>query len=312
MQKFRYNFLFVLGLVLVFGAATEIFSQNNKANKNAGILTVKTSPQSYPVKVDGQVIGMSGTTSEAVFYITPGEHVVEVEGPGGQKFTKTINFTKGVKHCVCLKVVDTVTKRPCPYDIYVQGPDKVVEGDKIYFKAFNKVTSGAIPVNYLWSVLPSAAAIIDGLGTDTISIDTTGLGGQQIRATLDVNDGVYDEKCKQRIDVTPTQVDIIEKPKVITCDIFEIGPFDDAKARFDNCVITLQNTPDAQLYMIFYQGTAPRSPKVEALQKRTLDYLVRTRGVDPSKIVITKWGNRPKTSVEIFIVPPGAQTPFPQ
>ena len=314
MKKIRYNFLFVIGLVLVLGTTTAVFSQN-KQNKNAGILTVKTSPQSYPVKVDGQVIGMSGVGSDAVFYLAPGNHTVEVEGPSGQKFSKTINFVKGQKHCICLKVVDTVTKRPCPYDIYVQGPDKVVEGDTIYFKAFNKVTTGAIPVNYVWNIASSNATIESGQGTDTISVLTKDLGGQAIRATLDVNDGVYDEKCKQKIEVTPTQVDKIVEPKSYRCDIFESGPFDDTKARFDNCVIELQNNPDSQLYVIFYQGTDKASIaryQVEKLQKRTLDYQVRTRGVDPSRIVMTKWGTRPKTTVEIWIVPPGAQPPVPQ
>ncbi|CAN5377549.1 hypothetical protein BH10ACI1_BH10ACI1_28940 [soil metagenome] len=313
MQKIKYNFSLIIGLVLIFGATTAVFSQN-KQNKNSGILTVKTSPEAYPVKVDGQVIGMSGVSSEAVFYLTPGNHLVEVEGPNGQKFTKEINFVKGQKHCVCLKVVETTTKRPCPYDIYVQGPTKYVDGDTIYFKAFNKVTTGAIPVNYVWNVSPTPATITDGLNTDTIAVLVKGLNGQQIRVTLDVNDGVYDEKCKQKID-TKTDAETIVIPKAYRCDIFEFGPFDDAKARFDNCVIELQNNPDAQLYIIFYQGTDRTSTTrntVEKLQKRTLEYLVRTRGVDPSRIVLTKWGTQPRTGVEIWIVPPGATQPVPQ
>ncbi len=310
MQKIRYNFLFVIGLVLILGASGAVFSQS-KLSKNSGILTVKTSPQSYPVRVDGQVIGMSGVGSEAVFYLTPGDHTVEVEGPNGQKFTKTINFVKGQKHCVCLTVVERTTTRKCPYDIYVQGPDKYVKGDTIYFKAFNKVETGAIPVNFAWAVFPAAATIVDGLNTDTIAVSTRDLNGEQIRATLDVNDGVYDEFCKQRIE-TKTDNEPFKEIKPLQCDIFEAGSPDEDKARFDNCVIQLQNYPDAQIYLIFYEGTAKNSKKVEALQKRTLDYLVRTRGVPPNRIVMTKWGTRPKSTVEIWIVPPGAQPPVPQ
>lgn len=312
MRKFRYNFLFVIGLFLMFGTATAVFSQS-KQNKNSGILTVKTSPVSYPVKVDGQVIGMSGVGSEAVFYLTPGNHTVEVEGPDGQKFSKTISFVKGQKHCICLKVIENVTKRPCPYDVYVVGPDKVTEGTKVYFKAMNRVAS-LIPVNYLWSVSPSTVSIVSGLQTDTIEVDTTGLGGQIIRANLDVNDGVYDETCKQTT-FAPTEIERLPKeepPMSYRCDIFESKAFDDDKARFDNCVIELQNRPDAQIYIILYQGTDRRSISADRLSKRTLDYLVRTRGVDPSRIVITKWGNRPKTTVEVWIIPPGAQPPVPQ
>lgn len=310
MKKIRYNFLFVVGLMLILGASSAVFSQS-KLNKNSGVLTVKTSPLSYPVKVDGQVIGMSGTSSEAVFYLTPGEHLVEVEGPNGQKFSRRINFEKGKKHCVCLTVVEKVEKERCPYDVIVQGPAKYVKGDTIYFKAINRVKEGAIPVNFAWSVFPATAAIIDGLNTDTIAISTKDTNGEQIRVNLDVNDGVYDEFCKQTIP-TKTDNEFIEEKKPFRCDIFEVGPFDEDKARFDNCVIQLQNIPDAQLYIILYQGTDRRSQNADRIGRRTLDYLVRTRGVDPSRIVITKWGTRPKTSIEIWIVPPGAQPPVPQ
>lgn len=308
MQKMKYNFLFVIGLMLFLGASSAVFSQT-KLNKNSGILTVKTSPQSYPVKVDGQVIGMSGVNEEAVFYLTPGSHTVEVEGPGGQKFSKTINFEKGKKHCICLTVVESVKKTRCPYDIYLQGPAKYVKGDTIYFKALNRVTDGAIPVNYAWSVLSAGAKIIDGLNTDTIAVSTNDVTeGEQIRVSLDVNDGVYDEFCKQTIP-TNTEAEIIKPKEPVRCDIFESGPFDEDKARFDNCVIQLQNYPDSQLYIIVYEG---RGITADRLGRRTLDYLVRTRGVDPSRIQIVKAGTRPKTSVEIWIVPPGAQTPVPQ
>ncbi len=41
----------------------------NKRPKNTGILTVKTTPIAYPVRVDGQVVGMSGVDTAAEFYL---------------------------------------------------------------------------------------------------------------------------------------------------------------------------------------------------------------------------------------------------
>jgi hypothetical protein len=180
----RASFLFVVGLILILGASAEVFSQNRQS-KNSGILTVKTSPQSYPVKVDGQVIGMSGVGSEAVFYLTPGEHLIEVEGPDGQKFSRTINFERGKKHCICLTTVERTVSKRCPYDIYLEGPAKYVKGDTIYFRAFNRVSDGAIPVNYAWSVATAGATIIDGLNTNTIAVSTKDVTeGEQIRVSL--------------------------------------------------------------------------------------------------------------------------------
>lgn len=310
MQKIRYNFLFIVGLMMILGLATTAFSQ--KRPKNTGILSVKTSPQSYQVRVDGQVIGMSGVGSAAEFYLAPGYHRIEVEGPNGQTFSKEMDIRKDTRNCICLKVNEIVDKRPCPYNIVVDGPDKVQEGDLITFSSRNLVTEGTIPVNYKWSV--SGGTITSGLGTSSITVDTKGMGGQMVRAVLDVTDDVYGSTCFQKNEV-PTNVEKLiepEPPKPFQCDIFESRSFDDDKARFDNCVIQLQSSPDSQIYIILYQGTEKRSISADTLSKRTLDYLVKTRGVDPRRIVITKWGNRPRTTYEIWIVPPGAQPPVPQ
>ncbi len=92
-------------------------------------------------------------------------------------------------------------------------------------------------------------------------------------------------------------------------------PFDDDKARLDAFAIELQNHPDAQGYVILYQGTdkvSKRSRNADKIGKRTLDYLVKVRGVDPRRIMITNWGTRPKTRYELWVIPPGAQPPVPQ
>jgi len=68
--------------------------------------------------------------------------------------------------------------------------------------------------------------------------------------------------------------------------------------------------------MIIYQGTDKISMtrnSYDKLSKRTLDYLVKTRGVDPRRIQIIKGSStRPKTAYEIWFVPPGASLPVPQ
>ncbi len=87
--------------------------------------------------------------------------------------------------------------------------------------------------------------------------------------------------------------------------------FDDDKARLDNYANALQNRPDSQGYIIMYQGPKVGRKTVEAdrMAKRSLDYLVKVRGVDPRRIVITNGGNREATMGDLWIVPPGAQPP---
>lgn len=313
MRNIRYNFLFVFGLVLTFGLTTA-FAQNTKRPKNTGTLTVKTSPVAYPVKIDNQLLGMSGVDTPAEFYLPPGLHQLVVEGPNGKNFTKEIEIRKDVKNCVCLKIIEEVTTRACPYNIKLDGPERVIEGDMITFATINLVTEGAIPVNYNWTVLPSNLNIT-GLRTPSITVDTKGMGGQTITADLDVSDGVYDATCRQRISV-PTIVERLpESPKPRRFDEFESSAFDDDKARLDAFAIELQNNPDSQGYIIMYQGTdkaSARTRKVEVLSKRTLDYLVKSRGIDPRRIQIVNWGTRQKTTYDLWIIPPGAMPPVPQ
>lgn len=309
MQKFRYNFLFVIGLVLIFGTASTVFCQKDKRMKTMGMLTVKTSPEAYPVRVDGEVVGMSGVGEGALFYVTPGKHLVEVEGANNQKFSREYEFRKSEKNCVCLKVIKTEFKRACPYNIVVDGPERVLAGDIITFSSRNLYEGeGAIPVNYKWTV--TGGTITSGLGTSSITVDTRGMGGKTIRAYLDVTDDVYGATCMQKNEIE-TSVDEEIIPKAYQCDIFEAKNRDDIKARYDNCVIRLQETPNSQIYVILYQGTDKGSPKADLLSKMTLDYFIKSRGVPPGQIVLTKWGTRPRTTVEVWIVPPGAQPPVP-
>jgi len=303
----------MFGLILTFGLTTAFAQQNGKRPKNTGTLTVKTSPVAYPVRVDNQVIGMSGVDTPAEFYLAPGMHQLEIEGPNGKKFSKEIEIKRDIKNCICLKIVEEVTTRACPYNIKLSGPERVIEGDLITFMSDNIGVDPTVPVNYNWTI--SSGTITSGQGTPSITVDTRGMGGQTINADLDVNDGVYDATCRQKISV-PT---LIEKPPASPTprrfDEFPARAFDDDKARLDAFAIELQNNPDSQGYIIMYQGTdraSMRNKKVDVLSKKALDYLVKARGIAPRRIVITNWGTRPETYYDLWIIPPGAQPPVPQ
>ncbi|NNE66089.1 MAG: hypothetical protein HKN33_05940 [Pyrinomonadaceae bacterium] len=321
----RFTLLFVISLILSLGMASATLAAGNdkkkkkKQPKNTGILSVTTSPTALPVKVDGQLLGMSGVGDPAEFYLTPGVHRVEIEGPNGQSFSRDINIIKKVKSCICLNVVENTTKRPCPYDMRVDGPESVTEGDLVTFVARNVASVTPIAgtaLNYAWKVSPSSARVTSGLGTPAITVDTTGLGGRTLMVELEVTDGVYDASCRQRIAVDTEVVKLPDpEPKVaILFDEFPFRSFDDDKARMDNLAIELQNNPSWSGYIIMYQGTDKRSQgagDVARLSRRALDYLVKTRGVDPSRVQIVRGGTRPTTTYQFWLVPPGADLPVP-
>ena len=316
MRANRYNFIIMLGLVMTLGSSTAFAIGNDdksKRPKNTGILSVRTTEASYPVKIDGVDRGMSGVGTGTEFYLTPGFHTVEVLGPDGKVWKNEIEIRRDQKKCVCLKIVRETTKRPCPYNFHLEGPGKITEGDLVTFAAVNSGTA-PVPIRYAWKVSPDAVRVSSGLGTPTITVDSTGMGGRTIDAELDVNDDVYDNKCRQVISV-PTEVGSIpkiERPKAFICDEFQAKTADDDKARFDNCAIQVQNTPDAQLYIIIYPGTDKLSltrNTYDRLSKRTLDYLVKTRGVDPRRLTIIRGGSRIRTTYVMWVVPSGAELP---
>ena len=309
----------MIGFVLTMGLSAAFANDDDddrrrRRPKNMGTLSVKTTEVSYPVKVDGQYVGMSGVGEGAEFYLSPGIHTVEVTGPDGKSWVDEIMIRREGKHCICLKLVRETISTPCPYRFSLEGPDRISEGDLVTFAAINSGTA-PIPIRYAWRV--TGGRVTSGLGTPSITVDSAGVGNGTITAELDVNDDTYDNKCRQLISV-PTEVTKIPEPiqpKPFRCDEFEAKAPDDDKARFDNCVIQAQNTPDAQLYIIIYPGTDRQSTRVntyDRLSKRALDYMVKTRGFDPRRVSIVKGSPRLKTTYEIWIVPPGAQPPVVQ
>src|SRR5688500_12387862 len=119
MKKIRYNLLFILSLILTLGL-TSVFAGGKdeavkKRPKNTGVLTVKTTPEPLTVKVDGQVLGMSGVDEPAEFYLAPGFHTLEIEGSNGKPYIQQIEIVRDRKNCICLKINQNVETKACPY-----------------------------------------------------------------------------------------------------------------------------------------------------------------------------------------------------
>ena len=173
--------------------------------------------------------------------------------------------------------------------------------------------SASVPLTYRWSITPSQALVIGEAGREEIEVDTTDLGGQPITAYLDVTDDVYGKTCFQKnsTSFTPPKI-TIRRPEPVMCVVFESTSFDDDKYHFDQCAIQLRNRPDARLYVNVYQGTDKLSRTrvtADLVRRRTLDYLVRQRGIDAKKIDVFMSGTRARTTIEIWIVPAGADAP---
>ena len=185
---------------------------------------------------------------------------------------------------------------PCP-TVSVSCPTDVKLGEPITFTAS---VSGDANVTYNWSV--SAGTISSGQGTSSISVDTTGLGGQTVTATVEL--GGLDPSCSRTASCTTGVIPAAAVP--VKFDEYGNIRFNDEKARLDNYAIQLQNQPGSQGYIVAYGSC---EGEAQARADRAKDYLVNTRGIDAGRLMTVDGGCRSDLTVELWVVPTGATPP---
>jgi hypothetical protein len=316
MRKIRYEFLLIAGLIMTLGC-TAVFANGKdkvKRPKNSGILSVKAD-QAYTVRINGEEVGMSGVNEPAEFYLRPDNqaYTVEIVGKDGKVLwvDDGVLIKKNRKYCICLRTIDRAEKL-CPYDYYVKGPDRVKEGAIVTLTAVDAMEGNTLPLTFRWEI--SAGTILEGQGTNTITVDTAGMGGKTINAIVDVNDGMY-KQCQQgKPFVTDIEPTIIERPYSRICDEFPEPKADELKARLENCSLSVLNLPDSELYIIIYPAPGKKGNEqatYNRLYNLTYNYLVKNRKMDPSRVTIIKGPTMSNTRFKIWIFPAGAETPVP-
>lgn len=307
--KIAVSILFALSFCFALTAPTTLADKKPAY----GRINVSTTPGGYPLLIDGQPAGET-TTQARLLDLPPGPHTVEIVFPNGNRWVREFNVVAGRQNCIALNYrarAVVAPELPCPYPVNVSAPSSVNEGDTITF-ASDVNYSGSSALNYTWTVSPPSARIISGAGTQTITVDTTGLGKQSVTAILVVDDGSGEATCRQTAQAMTSVIGGTPPPIVPRkFDEFPSIAYDDDKARFDNFAIELQNNPDARGYIITYSGRTSRAGQAERLADRARSYLTQTRGVDTSRLEVVNGGYRDADSYELWIVPQGAQAPQP-
>ena len=307
--KFAVTAMIALSFALISTSSTAYAAKKVKY----GQILISTNPGGMPISIDGRPEGTT-TTDIRTIELNPGPHSVEITLPNGGRWVRDFEIERGRKLCLNLNYHPksyTVTKSPCPYPVNVSSPMSVNDGDLITF-ASDVAYNGTATLNYTWTVSPSEARIVSGAGTPTITVDSTGLGSQRITATLVVDDGSGEPACRQTAQAsTNVVITKIVTPECKVFDQFLSVAFDDDKARFDNLAIALQGSPDDQAYIIIYAGRTSRVGQADALGRRTMDYLVNSRGLDSRRITVINGGYRDADYIEIWLCPPGAKAPQP-
>jgi hypothetical protein len=190
----------------------------------------------------------------------------------------------------------------CP-EVRISCPDNVTEKAPVTFSATISGGTPGVAASYNWTV--TNGHILSGQGTSSITVDTAGLAGQSIGATVDV--GGYGIPCPQSCSVSLPIQDTSKKFD----EYYDIAR-NDEKARLDNYAIELQSEPSRQGYIIVYPSRKAKANDAQQHAQRISDYLINSRGIDPSRFTVKVGHARDGWLTELWIVPQGATPPVPQ
>jgi len=223
--------------------------------------------------------------------------------PGFYRASLEINTGSGDEACEAFSSTSVLVVCPAPVcpNVLISCPDRVVANQPLTFTATATGGSGNITPVYRWTI--SGGTIIEGQGTTSIKVDTTGLGGQTIKATFSV-DG-YPKDCSATCGAQ-IQVPMIPSRKF---DEFPSIARNDEKARLDNFAIELKNDPTSTGYVIVYPGQNSRPGDVQKHASQIVNYLVNYRSIDARRIVTLTGPTRPEFRIELWISPQGAPPP---
>ena len=310
--------LFVAFALLLVASAAASTAGAQDRNRRAGRFEISLAPGSYQVFIDGQDRGMTVPNQVMLYDVDPGPHTVRILFPNNTVWERQFTIAPNKRQCITLNfrpktvTIERAVKSPCPYPVNISAPASVREGDQVTFAA-DVGYAGQSGLNYTWTISPPTARIAQGAGTPTITVDTTGVGNQRVTAILVVDDGSGDRNCRQRAQFATNVAALPQIPRPTNRRFAEFPSvaFHEDKANFDNFAVALQEDPTATGYIIVYNGRRSRPARLNTLVNRSRDYVVNTRNIDRSRVIVMGGGTREVDTIELWIVPQGAQPPRP-
>jgi hypothetical protein len=192
-------------------------------------------------------------------------------------------------------------QQACPA-ISVSCPSDLKDGEPLTFTATVSGGHQNVVPKYNWTV--SAGRITSGQGSASIKVDITDFAGQSPTATVTVIG--FDLACP----ATASCSLIIEHlPNSIRFDSFGSIARKKEIARLNAFAVQLENQPGTQGYLLVYGGRRGRAGEAQRMAARSLQYLVKTRGIDAGRIVTVDAGFKEEQTTDLWLVPTGANLP---
>jgi len=183
---------------------------------------------------------------------------------------------------------------PCGI-VAIDGPTRVDSGKPLVFKARLQQTSKS---EFNWIV--SLGSINKGQGTDEITIDTAGLGGLVLTATVELI-GVP-AGCKGVASIT-AEVALPAPACNLKFDEYGDIKYRDEQARLDNFAIQVSNWPKSSGIVLMSAGQKTFKGEVPYRLARAKSYLTQIRGMDSSRILTIDCGFSRELLVALYVIP---------
>ena len=262
------------------------------------------SPGGYPIKYrwttsGGAITGEGPAVTWDLTGLTPGYHKasldIQTTGTEGECHAFS-SVSVLVNACPVIPPVCPAIEIVCPTNIGIDQP----------LTFTSRATGGTPSITPVYNWTVSAGTIIEGQGTNTIKVNTSGLSGETVRASLSMA-GYGSLICSADCGVS------IPVPRIVSRKFDEFPDIqrNDEKARLDNLVIELQNDPTATAYVVIHPGSGSKRGDVQHHATRIVDYMVNSRGIDEHRIVTLVGRARNELFVELWITPQGATPPNP-
>jgi hypothetical protein len=232
-----------------------------------------------------------------------------------------LKFTMPVEACDCEPIVVPII---CPTSVSVSSnAPSVLEGTPATFTANVSEPPPGVTVTYQWQV--DRGQISGRSDMPSVVVDTSGLGGEIITATVTL--GGLDPTCKAtaRGDVTTARKEVPVEPTPAECKIFDrYGPimYNDEKARLDNFAISLNLEPGTNGYIVaFGGGTLDRNigTRINPVRgtvtsqyriDRATRYLIEDRGLLRQRLSFKNAGNANNSEVDLYLCPANKEPPL--
>ena len=192
---------------------------------------------------------------------------------------------------------------PCPQitiaNAYANSNTIVRDGQQVSFAVTLSGGDQAVTPTYVWST--SAGVIVNGQGTRSVTIDSTGAGDvRELRAELWVSG--YSGECQTQASVTIR----VAGPARKIAEFGELPP-EKEDEQIDMLIAALSGTTDNG-YVFGYAGrTSPRGYTMPVLKRIKARLLAAN--IPPERLGIMDAGFREQPSFEVWIAPLGADAP---